>query len=57
MTTDYSKNLNYKLEGRRKIGRPQTRWGVDFREKGRGQGADDDDDDDEENDMKKVFNI
>ena len=31
--------LNYKLEGRRNIGRPQTGWGDDFREEGTGQGA------------------
>ena len=33
------KNLNYKLEGRRNIGRPQTRWGDYLREEGTGQGA------------------
>ena len=38
MTTDYPKN-NYKPEGRRNIGRPQTRWEDDFREEGTGQGA------------------
>ena len=32
MTTDYSKNLNYKPEGRRNIGRPLMRWEDDFRE-------------------------
>ena len=31
--------LNYKPEGRRNIGRPQTRWGDDFQEKGTGKGA------------------
>ena len=31
--------LNYKPEGRRNKGRPQTRWGDDFREEGIGQGA------------------
>ena len=31
--------LNYKLEGRRNIGRPQTRWEDDFRDEGTGQGA------------------
>jgi hypothetical protein len=36
MITDYQKNLNYKREERRNIGRPQTRWGDDFREKGTG---------------------
>ena len=40
MTTDYQKKkLNYEPEGRRNIGRPQTRWGDDFREEGKGQGA------------------
>ena len=40
MTTDYpKKNLNYKPEERRNIGRPQTRWGDDFREEGTGQEA------------------
>ena len=39
MTTDYQKNLNYKPEGRRNIGRPQTRWEDNFREEGIGQGA------------------
>ena len=38
MTTDYQKK-NYKPEGRRNIGRPQTRWGDDFREEGTGQGT------------------
>ena len=33
------KNLNYKPEGRRNIGRPQTRWEDDFREEGTGQEA------------------
>ena len=37
--TDYQKNLNYKPEGRRNIGRPQTRWEDYFREVGIGQGA------------------
>ena len=31
--------LNYKPEGRRNIGRPQTRWEDDFREEGTGQGT------------------
>ena len=31
--------LNYKPEGRRNIGRPQTRWEDDFWEEGTGQGA------------------
>ena len=31
--------LYYKSEGRRNIGRPQTRWEDDFREEGTGQGA------------------
>jgi len=31
--------LNYKPEWRINIGRPQTRWGDDFREEGTGQGA------------------
>ena len=39
MTRDYPKKLNYKLEGRRNIGRPQTKWADDFREEGTGQGA------------------
>ena len=29
MTTNYPKKLNYKPEGRRNIGRPQTRWGYE----------------------------
>ena len=29
----------YKSEGRRNIGRPQSRWEDDFREEGTGQGA------------------
>ena len=33
------KNLNYKPEGRRNIGGPQTRGGDDFWEEGTGQGA------------------
>jgi hypothetical protein len=33
------KNLNYKPEGRRNIGRSLTRWEDDFREEGKGQGA------------------
>ena len=37
MAKDYSKNLNYKPEGRRNIGRTQTRWKDDFREEGTGQ--------------------
>jgi hypothetical protein len=32
------KNLNYKPEGRRNIGRPQTRWEDDFREKRKAKG-------------------
>ena len=32
-------NLNYKPEGRRNIGRPQTRLEDDFQEEGTGQGA------------------
>ena len=32
------KNLNYKDEGRRNIGKSETRWD-DFREEGTGQGA------------------
>ena len=40
MKTDYhQKNLNYKPEGRRNIGRSQTRWEDDFLEEGTGQGA------------------
>ena len=31
--------LNYKSDGRRSIGRPQTSWGDDFREEGTGQGT------------------
>ena len=31
--------LNYKPEGRKNIGRPQTSWEGDFREEGTGQGA------------------
>ena len=31
------KKCNYKTEGRRNIGRPQTRWGDDFREEGTDQ--------------------
>ena len=33
------KKLDYKPEGRRYIGRQQTRWGDEFREEGAGQGA------------------
>jgi hypothetical protein len=33
------KILNYKPEGRRNIGRPQTRWGDYFRKEVTGQGA------------------
>ena len=33
------KNINYKPEGRRNIGKPQTRWGDDFWEEGTGQEA------------------
>jgi hypothetical protein len=33
------KNVNYKPEGRRNIGRPRTRWEDVFREEGTGQGA------------------
>ena len=33
------KNLKYKSEGRRNIGRPLTRWEYDFREEGTGQEA------------------
>ena len=36
MTADYPKKC--KPEGRRNIGRPQTRWEDDFREEGTGQG-------------------
>ena len=39
MTTDYSKKINYKYEGRRNIARPQTRWEDDFQEEGTVQGA------------------
>ena len=39
MTTDYPKTKSYKPEGRRNIGRPQTKWGDYFREEGTGQGA------------------
>ena len=39
MRTDYQKTLNYKPEGGRNIGRPQTRWEYDFREEGTGQRA------------------
>ena len=39
MKTDYQKKFNYKPEGRRNIGRPQTRRGDDFWEEGTGQGA------------------
>ena len=33
------KKKKYKPEGRRNIGRPQTRWEDDFREEGTGQGV------------------
>ena len=33
------KKINYTSERKRNIERPQTRWGDDFREEGRGQGA------------------
>ena len=33
------KKINYKPEGRRNIGIPQTRWEDDFHEEGKGQGA------------------
>ena len=33
------KKLIFKPEGRRNMGRPQTRWGDDFRGEGTGQGA------------------
>ena len=33
------RNLNYKSEGRRNIGCPQTKWEDDFREEATGQGA------------------
>ena len=40
MTTDQpKKKLNYKPEGKRNIGRPQTRWEDDFQEEGTGQWA------------------
>ena len=39
MTTGYPKNLNYKPDGRRNIGRPLTRWDDDFWEEGTGQGG------------------
>ena len=39
MTTYREKKNYFKLEGRRNIGRLQTRWGDDFREEGTGQGA------------------
>ena len=38
----YEKNFNYKPEGRRNIGRPQTKWGDDFWEEGTGLIDDDD---------------
>ena len=38
------KKLDYKSEGRRNIGRPQTRWGHDFRVEGTGLSLIDDDD-------------
>ena len=37
--TNKKKKLNYKPEGRRNIGRPQTRSGDDFWEEGTGPGA------------------
>ena len=37
MTTEYKKN--YKPEGRRNIGKPQTTWGDGFREEVIGQGV------------------
>ena len=40
MTTDYPKNLNLKPEGRRNIGRPETRWEYYLREEGAGLAAD-----------------
>ena len=58
MTTDYSKKINYKPEGRRNIGRPQTRWEDDFREeknRPRGLSLINDDDDDESILKKYVF--
>ena len=40
MTRDHpKKKLNHKPEGRRNVGRPQTRWGNDIREEGIGHGA------------------
>jgi hypothetical protein len=39
MITDYQIKINYKPEGRRNIGRSQTRWEDEFREEGTGQGA------------------
>ena len=33
-----NKIFNYKLKGRRNIGRPQTRWENDFQEEGTGKG-------------------
>jgi hypothetical protein len=39
MTADYKRKLNNKPEGRINIGRPQTRWEDELREKGTGQGA------------------
>ena len=48
MTSDYPKiNINYKLEERRNIGRPQTKWEDDFRVEGRGLSLIVDDNDDE----------
>ena len=46
MTTDYpkKKKFNCKPKGRRNIGRPETRWGDDFREEGTGLIDVDDDD-------------
>jgi hypothetical protein len=38
MTSDYPKiNINYKLEERRNIGRPQTKWEDNFPDEVRGQ--------------------
>ena len=34
-----NKNFIYKPEGKRNIGKSQTRWEGDFREEGTGQGA------------------
>ena len=48
------KNLNYKPEGRRNIGRPQTRWEDDFREEGTGR-IDEDDDLENSGDIKSFF--